>query len=716
MYTITGTLEKIIFSNMENAYIVAELLVEEEQKSITIVGNLLSVNIGETLRVTGEWKTHNKFGRQLNVKEYKSITPNTITGIKKYLGSGLIKGIGPKTAEKIVNYYKKDTLEIIDNHPAKLRKVPGIGKVTVDRIVDAWVEQKEIRDVMIFLQSYNISSAYSVKIYKKYGRDSIEIVRNNPYRLSTDIFGIGFMIADKIAENLGIPKNSIIRAKAGISFVLRKASLSGHVFLYYKELLQQVVKQLEIDKKLADDALTELENSKEIIIEPDNGNKCVYVNYLYNAETYCAKRVSSFIEKSKLDLNMGFENEIEQIKNALNIELSAGQKKAIETVLNEKITIITGGPGTGKTTIINSIIHLLKKRNLKITLCAPTGRAAKRMTESTGFPAKTIHRLLEFNPHKNRFEKNFNNPVIADILVVDESSMIDVQLFSSLLDAIKQNTKLIFIGDVDQLPSVGSGNVLKDLINCDNIAVVYLKEIFRQQEHSRIIINSHKINNGEVPVTDNNIKSDFFFIETDNPEEAAEIVSEIYTKRIPNKFGFNPYTDIQVLAPMNKGIAGVNNLNAVLQKELNKSKDELYRGSRMFKTGDKVMQIKNNYDKNVFNGDMGIIERIDGFDQKVYVNYNGLTVSYDFINLDEITLAYAISIHKSQGSEFPCVIIPLLTSHYIMLQRNLLYTAVTRGKQMVNIVGSKKALEMAISNNKIAKRNSMLAKRIMNYF
>ncbi len=712
MQTLAGTVEKIIYTNEENHYTVAQFLVEGEISSITIIGNLVTINVGETLKVTGEWKTHSKFGRQFKVNEFKSITPNTVTGIKKYLGSGLIKGIGPKTAEKIVDYYKKDTLKIIDDDPEKLKCVPGIGKVTIDRIAQAWVEQREIREVMVFLQSYEISSAYAVKIYKKYGREAVNVVRENPYKLSTDIFGIGFKIADRIAANLGIPKNSILRAKAAVFFILREFSSKGHVYANERQIYEYAFNELEIDKDLIKNALTELQKENEIVVDNFNSDKQIYITRFYKAEDYCAKRLSRLIANKSLDLEIGIDNEINAVQSALNIKLSQGQKKAIEKAIHEKILVITGGPGTGKTTIINSIIYLIKKKNVKIQLCAPTGRAAKRMSEATGEEAKTIHRLLEYNPHKRKFEKNFENPVLADLLVVDEFSMIDIQLFASLLDAIRDKTSLIFIGDVDQLPSVGAGNVLKDLIASELIPVVQLTEIFRQAEKSKIIVNSHRVNKGFMPFIDNAHGTDFFFIETNDQKEAADIIVEIYKNRIPAKFGFNPFTDIQVLTPMNKGVAGVNNLNAVLQGALNNSTDELVRGSKMFKTGDKVMQIRNNYDKNVFNGDMGVIERIDGLDQKVFIDFGGRVFDYDFSLIDELTLAYAVSIHKSQGSEYPCVIIPILTAHYVMLQRNLIYTAITRGKKMVNIVGSRKALEIAVSNDKIAGRNTLLAQRL----
>jgi exodeoxyribonuclease V alpha subunit len=707
---LQGQLERITYQNGENHYTIARLKVKGRRDLVTIVGCLISITPGEVLKVKGTWDVHPKYGEQFKVASFESVIPATVKGIERYLGSGLIKGIGPVMAKRLVNKFGLETLDVIEKDTGRLKEVEGIGEKRIDMISTAWAEQKEVRDVMLFLQGNEVSSTYAAKIYRQYGKDSIKVVKENPYRLADDIFGIGFLTADKIAGNLGIPKDSEMRAEAGILYVLGKLADEGHVYYPKEELLEESMKILEIENLIIDAALARIASGKRVVIE----NTAVYLAEFYSAEAGIAASLKAILDMPKNLLRIDADAAIRSVQDELKITLAENQKKAVRESLDTKAMVITGGPGTGKTTIINSIIRIYRRSGRQVLLAAPTGRAAKRMSETTGFEAKTIHRLLEFSPKNGGFKKNENERLDADLIIIDEASMVDTVLMHHLLKAVRPESTLVLVGDIDQLPSVGAGNVLKDIIDSNRIATVRLNEIFRQSRESKIIVNAHRINSGEFPdiSAERDQLQDFYFVEAEEPEKALEMIIHMCRNRIPERFGFHPLNDIQVLTPMHRGIVGASNLNAALQKELNISADELQRGGKVFRSGDKVMQVRNNYDKDVYNGDIGRIVSIDREAQELTVNFDGRPVEYDFADLDEIVLAYAVSVHKSQGSEYPAIVMPLLTQHYLLLQRNLLYTAITRGKKLVVIVGTKKALGIAIRNNKQQLRYTRLKERL----
>jgi exodeoxyribonuclease V alpha subunit len=707
---LQGQLERITFHNEENHYTIAKLKVKGQRDLVTIVGSLVSMTPGEVLRLKGDWDIHPKYGEQFKVVSYETVTPATVKGIERYLGSGLIKGIGPVMAKRLVNKFGLETLEIIEKEIGRLKEVEGIGEKRIDMISTAWAEQKEVRDVMLFLQGHEVSSTYAAKIYRQYGKESIRVVKENPFRLADDIFGIGFLTADKIAGNLGIPKDSGMRAEAGILYVLRKLADEGHVYYPYEDLIGESMKILDIDISIITSALGRVAAEKRIVIE----EKAVYLSEYYSAEAGVAVSLKAVLAAAKGPLRLDRDAAIKGVQEELKITLAGKQVQAVRESLDKKMMVITGGPGTGKTTIINTIIRIYRMAGQRVLLAAPTGRAAKRMSETTGFEARTIHRLLEFSPKDNGFKKNEQDRLDADLIIIDEASMVDTILMHHLSRAVRPETTLILVGDIDQLPSVGAGNVLKDIIDSGRIPTVRLNEIFRQAKESMIIINAHRINSGEFPYvnSDKEKLQDFYFVELEEPEKVLEMIVHMCRDRIPERFGFLPVDDIQVLTPMHRGIVGASSLNAALQKELNSSADGLQRGGRIFKTGDKVMQIRNNYDKDVYNGDIGRIASIDGEAQEVTVSFDSKPVVYDFSELDELVLAYAVSVHKSQGSEYPVVVMPLLTQHYLLLQRNLLYTAITRGKKLVVIIGTKKALGIAIRNNNQQLRYTRLKERL----
>ncbi len=706
MDTLEGVLEKVLYYNEDSGYTVAKLK-ETKGKDVIIVGNF-PANPGETVRLKGWWKADGKYGIRFQVEEYTSILPATLTGIRKYLGSGLIKGIGSVMAERIVDRFGMDTLEVIDQRPEKLLEVNGIGPVRLERIKKAWEEQKEIKEIMVFLQSHGISTTYATKIFKFYGGDTLKILRENPYRLALDIDGIGFKTADKIALKLGIDPNSIIRAEAAAKYLLSKSADDGHTFLPRDEIKERAERELDISGDMMERAITSMAGKGELVEDGDD----VYLKSLYVSEESIARKLLNILlfPKRKIDINLG--KALEWLRISEGIELSEGQRRVLEKALKEKVLIITGGPGTGKTTVIRALIKILKKENQSFLLASPTGRAAERLSEVVGEEAKTIHRLLEYDPKTGSFKRDHKNPLNADYIIVDEASMVDVVLMHHLLKAIPSLSTLILVGDMDQLPSVGPGNVLRDLIESESIPIVKLKEIFRQAEKSMIVVNAHRVNNGFFPFIGRKKDTDFYFIERENPENALSTIKILCRERIPRAFGFHPVDDIQVITPMRKGTVGVHNLNMELQSVLNPNGKEITRGSRTFRVGDKVIQLKNNYEKEVFNGDVGRIREIDVDEQFLVVNFRGRDVIYDFSELDEIALAYAISVHKSQGSEYKAVVMPILPQHYIMLQRNLLYTAITRAKKLFVLVGSKKAIAMAVKNNKVEKRYSKLKERI----
>lgn len=711
-------MERITYHNRDSHYTVAKLKVQGIRNLVTIVGNLVYVTLGEMLKLKGSWGVHPRYGEQFRVVSYEVVVPATAKGIERYLGSGLIKGIGPVMAKRLVQKFGDKTLDVIENDADRLREAEGIGSKRIDMIRTAWADQKEVREVMLFLQGHEVSAAYAARIYKQYGRNSISVVKDNPYRLAEDIFGVGFLTADKIAMKLGVPKDSLKRAAAGILYVLNKLSDEGHVCFPYEPLLDECGKILETERDIIIEACRRAVEERKIIVEEtgeagDTG-RTVYLAGLHAAETGVAEHIRSVFTAPGKDRLFDKDKSLEWVQKELNIILADGQKSAIRMAMENKVLVITGGPGTGKTTLIRAILKIYRRSGRNVLMAAPTGRAAKRMSEATGFEAKTIHRLLEFSPKQGDFKKNEEYPLETDLVVIDEASMVDTLLMHSLLKAVPRDAVLVLVGDVDQLPSVGAGNVLKDIIDSGYIPTVRLNEIFRQASQSLIIVNAHRINNGEFPLLppDRDELRDFYFIQLEDPEEVCRMVLNMCKNRIPEKFGLNPVKDIQVLSPMHRGVAGASNLNIELQKFLNNSQDEFSRGGKTLKTGDKVMQIRNNYDKDVFNGDIGVITSIDKEEQELTVDYDGRRTAYDFSELDEIVLAYAVSVHKSQGSEYPAVVLPLLTQHYMMLQRNLLYTAVTRGKKLVVIIGTKKALAMSIKNNKQQMRYTRLKERL----
>ena len=722
---IKGQIERVTYFNEENNYTIAKMKVPGRVELITVVGTLFSVTPGEVLKLSGYWETHPRYGEQFKVISCESVLPATVKGIEKYLGSGMIRGIGPVMAKRLVSKFGDGTLTVIEQDIERLHEVEGIGEKRIAMIKKAWEEQKDIRDVMIFLQGQGVSPAYAVKIYKQYGKDSVKIVSENPYKLAMDIFGIGFITADKIAEKIGVPRDSQVRVEAGILYTLHQLSDDGHVYYPYEPLIRKCSEILKVEESTVPYALDSIASENKVVIEePATRNsqpviqdvKAVYLTKFHVAELGIASRLKTLFTFPKQLRLLNIDQAIEWVQKDLKITLSVRQIEAVRDSVNTKVMVVTGGPGTGKTTIINAIIKIYGKMGQKVLLTAPTGRAAKRMTETTQYEAKTIHRLLEYSPANGSFKKNEENLLEADLIIIDETSMVDTILMYHFLKAVPPRATLILVGDVDQLPSVGAGNVLKDIIEGGSIPTVRLDEIFRQSRESMIIVNAHRVNNGQMPILnrDEEHRQDFYFFTIEEPEIVLEKILHLCKERIPSQFGYDPVNDIQVITPMHKGVVGVSNLNYELQKELNPGTDELMRGGRVLRMRDKVMQIRNNYDKDVYNGDIGRIARIDREMQELKVDYDGRLVTYEYAELDEIMLAYAISVHKSQGSEYPVVIMPVLTQHYILLQRNLLYTGITRGKKLVILIGTKKALAIAIKNDKPQKRYTLLKDRLIN--
>jgi exodeoxyribonuclease V alpha subunit len=723
MAILTGHIERITFSDDETGYSVCKLKVKDNNNPVTIVGNLINPVQGEFIEVEGEWTIHPKFGSQLQISQYRSLTPATRQGIQKYLGSGLIKGIGPVMAKRIVAHFGTDSLDIIEKEPERLTEVEGIAKKRIEMIKEAWDDQKEVRSVMLFLQSHNVSAAYAARIFKTYGQESISIVQENPYRLAHDIFGIGFKTADQIAEKLGMEKDNPRRIEAGIEFLLNELASEGHVCFPKSQLSQKAISLLDVRDNLISKSLLKCQSDNRIVVESLNlqsqitnhklPEEMVFSKKLHVCETGIASSIIRLINAHRSLRSINTDKALEWVKKEIFFTLSPAQEEAVRQSLTEKILIITGGPGTGKTTIINAVIKILKAAGAKILLAAPTGRAAKRMNEATWERASTIHRMLDYSLKLPGFKKNSQNPLKCDALIIDEASMIDTVLMYHLLKATPSGAILILVGDVNQLPSVGPGNVLNDLIESHALAVVTLDTIFRQASRSLIVVNAHRINSGMFPVIANDNKTgNFFFIQRDEPEDVLKTILELVKDRIPATFGFDPVDEIQVLTPMHKGVIGAGNLNNTLQQVLNPNETVVQRGNREFRVQDKVMQIRNNYDKHTYNGDIGRIRSIDVAEQEVVIDFDGRQVPYDFTSLDEIVHAYAISIHKSQGSEYPAVIVPIVTQHYILLQRNLIYTAITRGKKLLVLVGSKKALAIAIRNVKSMNRYTRLCQRL----
>lgn len=722
---LTGLIDRVVYNNSENGYTVLRLAVRGYPNPVTAVGYLHSPTAGEEILMNGEWQEHPKFGMQFKIDSCETVAPTTETGLEKYLSSGLIRGIGPAFAERIVAKFGKDTLEILDNNPERLIEVEGIGEKKIASIVSSWSEQREIRELILFLQKYGTGSGYAAKVFRQYGPASLLVLKENPYRLAIDIFGIGFYTADKIASNMGFPKDSPLRIRAGVLHLMTKFVGDGYVYVPLEELTEKASEILGVNTDLIELGIEEARLAQEIIIEWFENSEgkeqgAVYLPAFHYAESHSAKKLQELISSPFNGQYVNTEVAIPWVQEELNIEFAGQQIEALKIAVNSQIMVLTGGPGTGKTTLIRAILKIREARGYRVMLAAPTGRAAKRMTEATGHEAKTIHRMLEYvgtEGDSGGFMRNDSNPLECDLLIVDEASMIDQILLYHLLKAVPDGASLIFVGDVNQLPSVGAGNILKDIIDSGICPTVMLSEIFRQAEQSNIVVNAHKINAGEMPLFDKHYESglkDFYFIEQSDPDKALEVIKTLVTERIPERFQFNPLEDIQVLTPMHKGPIGTVRLNTELQRTLNRTDGvKLQRMGRVFQEGDKVMQVRNNYEKDVYNGDIGAIYRINADEQKLIVKMDNGLVSYDFHELDELIHAYAISIHKSQGSEYPAVVIPILTQHYVMLQRNLLYTAITRGKKLVIIVGTKKALGIAVKNDSTRKRWTRLTARLM---
>ncbi|MDJ0652065.1 MAG: ATP-dependent RecD-like DNA helicase [Simkaniaceae bacterium] len=704
MDQLSGFIDHIIFSSEETGFTVARFKTPREQDPITAVGSLPGVHPGETLHCKGVWKHHPRHGRQFEIESFEVTAPADLLGIQRYLESGMVKGVGPVYAKRIVKAFGMKTLEVIDKTPQRLTEIPGLGTKRVEKIEACWNEQKGIRNVMIFLQAHKVRPSFAQKIFKRYGEESIDKVKENPYSLAKEIYGIGFKSADELAQNLGVTKDSPLRIKAGMEHVLWELSNEGHVCFPKETFIPEAEKILEIEGPLIKEQLTELELEGHIMVEELQGVSHLWVRPLYIAEWGIAQELKRIKDASCTIRPVLIDKALDWAQEKHRIRFAKEQKLAISKSLEEKIHIITGGPGTGKSTITRAILSITSQVTDKITLAAPTGRAAKRMTEITGKKAFTIHSLLEFDFNKGGFKRTRDNPLTAHLIIIDEASMIDTLLMYSLLKAIPDETRLIFIGDIDQLPSVGPGNVLKDLIHSETIPMTRLKFIFRQGKGSRIVANAHRINAGYFPETEHEQGSDFVFFNVEAPEEILSKIVTLIECHIPEKFLFHPIDDIQVLSPMKKGVIGTDNLNHALQQKLNPQPESLERMGRRFNLHDKVMQIRNNYDKKVYNGDVGRIASLDRENQELTVNFDGKEVAYDFSDIDELMLAYAVSVHKYQGSECPCVIIPVHTSHFKLLFRNLLYTGITRGKKLVILLGTKKALAIAVKTDHIKTR------------
>ncbi len=738
-YTITrmdlleGSVERVTYFNADNNYSVIRLRPARRQRSlrpeddlITVIGNLPELTPGENVRLHGVWTAHKDYGKQFKAEQCEQILPATVEGIRRYLGSGLIKGLGPRLAERIVEAFGAETLDIIESDPERLREVPDIGPKRYKLIREAWDEQKHIKEVMVFLQGHGLSTGLAVKIYKHYGDEALAIVRHDPYRLARDIWGIGFKTADKIARALGLPLDAPTRLEAGLVYALNEFSDDGHVYAPQPELVTAAQELLGMEVPALEAALERLEADGRIRHETPASTgdpsgrpaaRAVYLTPLHQAEVSVAARLRALLRAFAPRLadfaDSNWDALFATVQSAQAVDLSPEQRAAIKTALTSKVCVLTGGPGTGKTTSLRAIINLLELRRHPYALASPTGRAARRLSEATGRPAQTLHRLLGFSPTEG-FTKNEQERLPAHMVVVDESSMIDLVMMNNLLKAIDPAAHLLIVGDIDQLPSVGAGNVLRDLVTCGQIPVVRLNVIFRQAAGSHIITNAHRINQGQMPLFEKD-STDFFLFAEEDPEKAADWVVEVAQNRIPQKFGLDPLEDVQILAPMHRGAVGVGNLNARLQAALNPAsprRAEKQIGGRIFRAGDRVMQIRNNYQKETFNGDIGRVADVDEENQTLTLTFEGRPVIYEWLETDELVHAYAASIHKAQGSEFPCVVIPLLTQHYMMLQRNLIYTAITRARKLCVLVGTRKAIGIAVRNASVAERWSGLAGRL----
>lgn len=720
---LQGTLSRVRFASDDGLFSVCELTVEDRLTPVTIVGNILSTRVGETVEVAGEWKEDPRFGRQFSIHSISLVLPSTKEGIEKYLSSDLMEGIGPTLASRIVEHFGEATLQILAKAPHRIQEVEGIGKKRAAQIMESWSEGQAVHSVMVFLRSHGVSAALSVKVFRQYGPEAVEIIQRNPYRMVEDIRGIGFQTADQIARHVGIDEDSPERVRAGVVYLLESAHNDGHVYLPLADLQGEATNLLGPTTGDLKAPLLELAEAEKIYIDPPamlhhlDENARIYSARAYRAETGAAGHLTRLLSapSTALPKDLSLSLTLEEIENRLAIELANAQRDAVISVFQEHLAVITGGPGTGKTTIVQAIVALAHRLDWTIALAAPTGRAARRLSEATGEEARTIHRLLEYNFYQGGFQFDEDRPLVLDLLVIDEASMIDIYLLHALLRAVPTGATLVFVGDIDQLPSVGPGQVLRDLIDSGAPSVVRLTEIFRQAKTSSIVLNAHRINSGLLPIDAPRTAGelvDFYTLNAPDPEEALEKILELVTKRIPDAFGFHPLEEIQILSPMYRGAVGCDHINQVLQAHFTGGQQEVKRGRRLFRLGDRVMQTSNNYDQEVFNGDVGRVIEVFPGDKKLRALFDGRKVTYENDELDQLTLAYAVTVHKSQGSEYPAVIIPVTTQHYVMLQRNLLYTAVTRGRKLVILVGTERAVRIAVENARSIERNSGLAGRL----
>ncbi len=717
---LEGELERITYFNAENHYTIAKLKTSKTNSIVTIVGTMSAVKAGQFLKMEGTWEIHPKYGQQFKIRTYEETLPATIDGIKKYLKSGIVKGIGPSTADKMINYFKTEVFDIIEKYPEKLLEIDGIGEAKAASICNAWKYNHAARGLMQLLQKAGVKTSYCAKMLKQYGTDAEDVIRNDPYCLTVDIPGIGFYLADRIALNLGVSNDDPARVRACIVHVMQQFTNEGHVFAYEHQLIEHCRRLYQLEADIIEYSIETLAAGKELVVEnavDSSENRIIYLKEFHQAENGISNRLKALMSVPMTPYSIDAERISTEVQKKLAIALSEEQVDALEKILSHRVAIITGGPGTGKTTLIRSINAIFEVFGKKVLLAAPTGRAARRLSEVTRREAKTIHRLLGVNFQDGLFNKNTDNPLDADAVIIDEASMLDTLLMFHLINAIPMTAVLVLVGDVFQLPSIGPGNILSDMIKSAQAPVFYLKKIFRQAHQSPIILNAHRIRNGELPVLksmdDSEGLSEFYFLEQGDPNKVVSAVVELCTEIIPEEFSFDPMRDVQVLTPMHKGLVGTTHLNQVLQKALNPNPVMVETTGTTFKLGDKVMHLKNNYQKDVFNGDIGTINAIDTKEHMFSVDYYGRTVNYDFTETDEVSLAYAISVHKSQGSEYPAVIVPIMVQHYVLLQRNLLYTAITRGKNLVVIIGTKKALTIALKNDMPKKRLSGLAYRLM---
>lgn len=706
MTKLRCVVERITFQNAENGYSVMKVKVKGYDDLVTLVGNLLEVPAGAVLLCEGEWRVDKRYGQQFQCETWEEVMPATAYGIEKYLGSGLVKGIGPKFAKLIVGHFGTDTIEVIETDIERLYEVPGISKKRVEKIRESWEKQKDIKNVMLFLQGFGVSTAYAAKIYRQYGKESIDNVKENPYRLADDIWGIGFKTADGIARKMGYEMNDERRLRSGLIYTLNQLADEGHCYAEEEQLIATAKQLLEADEECIRTAMTHAIETEDLMLD----GTAIYLPPFYYAECGTANRLNTLVHTKEAGSIFTARFDLAKLQRETGIEYDEVQVEAIRQAIASKVMVLTGGPGTGKTTTTKAIIAALQSAGMRILLAAPTGRAAKRMSEATGMEAKTIHRLLEYNP-QDGYKRNDENPLEGDALIVDECSMIDIILMNNLTKALPTTMRLVLVGDIDQLPSVGAGNVLRDIIDSGVIPVVRLTRIFRQAQSSRIVMSAHAINRGCFPDISNGQHTDFFFMKQEEPEKVAETIVSFVRDRLPKAYR-QPNANIQVLTPMQRGVVGAANLNVALQQALNHNTAALVRGGYTFKEGDRVMQLRNNYDKDVYNGDLGYVRSVDMEERTLTVDFDGQMVEYEASELDELTLAYATTIHKSQGSEYPIVVMPVLMTHYVMLQRNLIYTGITRAKKICVLVGQTKALAYAIHNMKVLKRNTRLKERL----